>query len=66
MLNWLLYNWQSLLVGAMLLLAVYAIIRKMIKDKKAGKSVGCSCGCGCKDCALSEHCNSNKTENNEK
>lgn len=40
--------------GILLAAAVILIIRKMIKDKKAGKSV--SCGCGCGSCPNSEFC----------
>ena len=40
--------------GILLAAAVILIIRKMIKDKKTGKSV--SCGCGCGSCPNSEFC----------
>ncbi|WP_041138677.1 FeoB-associated Cys-rich membrane protein [Beduini massiliensis] len=36
----------TLLVGSIVVLVVVMIIRNMIKDKKAGKSIQCSCGCG--------------------
>ena len=53
MIQWILINWQSLLIGSILLLGVVLIIKKMIKDKKSGK--GCNCGCG--SCPMSENCN---------
>ncbi|MDD2970810.1 MAG: FeoB-associated Cys-rich membrane protein [Lachnospiraceae bacterium] len=37
----------TIIVGAALLVIVGLIVRKMIKDKKAGKS---SCGCNCAEC----------------
>lgn len=43
----------TFIVGGILLLVVTLIVRKMVLDKKSGKS-GCSCGCdGC-----SESCHS--------
>ena len=41
--QWLLDNWQNLLVGGIVALAITLVIIKMVKNKKAGKS-GCSCG----------------------
>lgn len=43
----------TIIVGLGLVVMVAAIIRKLIKNKKAGKSM--ICGCGCKDCG--GHCN---------
>ncbi|PWM68080.1 MAG: FeoB-associated Cys-rich membrane protein [Eubacteriales Family XIII. Incertae Sedis bacterium] len=40
-------------VGVILAAAVILIVRKMIRDKKAGKS---SCGCGCSSCPNSDFC----------
>lgn len=37
------------IVGGALLLAVAAVVRSMIRDKKNGKSV-CSCGGDCAHC----------------
>ncbi len=37
MIKWIFVNWQSLLVGAVLLLGIVLIIRNLIKDKKKGK-----------------------------
>ena len=56
MIKWIFVNWQSLLVGAVLLLGIVLIIRNLIKDKKKGKG----CGCGCEGCALSSQCHKNE------
>lgn len=37
------------IIGGMLLLAVAAIIVKMVRDRRAGKGV-CSCGGDCSKC----------------
>lgn len=42
------------IVGGVLLLIVGAIVWKMVKDKKAGKS-SCSCGCDCASCSGNCH-----------
>ena len=47
MLEWLSQNVSNILIVAGLLLIVGAIVHKMIKDRKAGKS---SCGCDCGQC----------------
>ncbi len=47
MLDWLSHNLSTILIAAGLILLVYAVIHKMIKDKKAGKS---SCGGDCQHC----------------
>lgn len=49
-------NWGSILVGAILTVVISAIIIKMYKDKKNGKT---SCGGGCKNCPSSDNCNKN-------
>lgn len=40
----------TIIVGAILVLAVGLVIRKMIKDKLSGK-----CHCGCDNCSSSCH-----------
>ena len=60
MLDWLQNNWSTLFVGAILLVIVGLVIRKMIKDKRAGRSVGC--GCGCKGCALAGKCGKSESD----
>lgn len=43
----------TIIVSAVLAVAVGAVIAKMIKDKKDGKS---GCGCGCGSCPNSSMC----------
>ncbi|MGI6008239.1 MAG: FeoB-associated Cys-rich membrane protein [Ruminococcus sp.] len=44
----------TLIVGLILLAVICLVVRKMIKDKKEGKT--CSgCGCGCEGCHGSCH-----------
>ena len=50
MLAWITENIGTILISAVLLLVVVLIIRKLVKDKKKGKS---SCGCNCARCAMS-------------
>ena len=45
----------DIIVGGILLVIVVAIVVKMVKDKKAGKS-SCGCGGGCSGCASSNIC----------
>ncbi|WP_083461203.1 FeoB-associated Cys-rich membrane protein [Cellulosilyticum ruminicola] len=40
----------TVIVGALLVLTIGAVIRKMIKDKASGK-----CHCGCESCSSSCH-----------
>ncbi len=47
-------NGGTILVGAVLLLIIVAIVLKMRKDKKEGKS--CSCGGGCEGCPSKGMC----------
>ena len=53
--EWLVENLGTIVVSAALILIVALVIRKLIKDKKAGKhACGCdcgSCGCGCGSCS---------------
>ena len=44
MAGWLAANLSTIIITAVLVLVVGLVIRKLIKDKKRGKS---SCGCGC-------------------
>ena len=59
MLEWLTANIATIVICACLLAVVVLIIRKMIKDKKQGKS---SCGCSCGSCPMSGSCHSKNTE----
>lgn len=62
MVEFLLQNWGTLVVGAVVLAAVFAIIFKMIKDKKEGRS-SCSCGCGgCSGCGGSGCCHTQSSQ----
>ena len=49
MLNWIVNNLATILISLGLLLIVAAIVVKLVKDKKKGKS---SCGCNCAHCAM--------------
>lgn len=62
MFKWLLLNWQSILVGSIMLLGIFVIVKRMIKDKKSGKS----CSCGCENCALSSQCHGKDKKDSEK
>ncbi len=52
MLIWLSAYWGSLIVIALLALAVGLIIRSLIRQKKKGAS----CSCGCAGCAYGASC----------
>lgn len=52
--NFILNNLSTILISALLLLAVAAAILRLVRDKKAGKSF---CGCsGCSGCAMQGMC----------
>lgn len=53
MLQFIIANLATIIIGFGLLAAVILIIKKMIKDKKQGK--GC-CGSGCEGCSHSTSC----------
>ena len=53
MLAFLTENLATIIIAVIVIGILAAIIVKMIKDKKKGKS---SCGCGCSNCAASEIC----------
>lgn len=48
MLAWFSQNWGTLVIAALLLLAVGAAARSLIKKRRSGKP---SCGCDCAHCA---------------
>jgi len=56
---WLAENVGTIAVGALLIVIFGAIVMKLIKNKKEGKS---SCGCGCSDCAMRGQCHPAKKE----
>lgn len=49
MLSFLQTNWGTILVAAILLILVVLIVKKLLKDKRNGKS--CSCGGDCSHCS---------------
>jgi putative effector of murein hydrolase LrgA (UPF0299 family) len=53
MLVWLTENLGNIVVSLILICIVTAVIVKMIRDRKQGKS---SCGCGCEHCAMHGKC----------
>ena len=53
MLEWLAANLGTIIVVLILAVVVALVIRKMVKDKKAGRS---GCGCGCANCAMKDSC----------
>lgn len=53
MLTWLVENMATIIISAVLVLAVVAIIVSMVRGKRKGKS---SCGGGCVGCAMSGAC----------
>lgn len=57
MLTWISENIATIIICVLLLAVVAAVIGKMVRDKKKGKS---SCGCGCANCAMSGSCHSKK------
>lgn len=57
MLHYLINNWGTILVGAVIAAIVVLVLIKLRKDKKKGKS---SCGCGCENCPSSGMCHENK------
>lgn len=53
MFNWLIENLATIIVSLILAGIIAAVIMKLIKNKKNGKS---SCGCGCKGCSMRGKC----------
>lgn len=51
--TWLIDNLATIIVSALLVLAMSAVVYKMIKDRKNGKG---GCGCGCEGCAMADKC----------
>jgi len=57
MLTWISENIATIIICVILLAVIAAIIGKMVRDKKKGKS---SCGCGCANCTMNGSCHSKK------
>ncbi|MDE6659609.1 MAG: FeoB-associated Cys-rich membrane protein [Eubacterium sp.] len=62
MLAFLTANLSTIIIAVIVIGILAAIIVKMIKDKKKGKS---SCGCGCSNCAASDLCHKKGTPTNK-
>ena len=56
-------NLSTALVLAVVILIAGAIIYKLVKDKKKGKS---SCGCNCAHCAMAGSCHSANQQKGKK
>ncbi|MBQ7379352.1 MAG: FeoB-associated Cys-rich membrane protein [Clostridia bacterium] len=59
MIDWLIANIGTILVGLAVLAVVVFVIALKVRDKKKGKS---SCGCGCESCAMAGKCHSAKSD----
>ena len=59
--SWIIENMGTVVVGILLAAIVIAIIIRLVKNKKAGKS-----GCGCQNCAMAGACHGASAENTEK
>ena len=55
--TWLADNWATILVALILAAIVGAIIVRLVKNHRAGRS---SCGCGCANCPSSGICHKAK------
>lgn len=57
MFAWIMENVATIIISAILMVAVAAIITGMVRGKKKGKS---SCGCGCEGCVMNGSCHPKK------
>ncbi len=55
MFTWIAENLGTIIISVVLLGIVAAIVVKLIKDKRRGRS-SCGCGCGCGSCPMSAEC----------
>ena len=62
MISWIADNLGTIIMSLILIAIVAAIIVKMVRDKKRGKS---SCGCNCGHCAMSGMCHTNTASSKE-
>lgn len=53
MLSWLIENIATIIVGFIVLAVLVALVIRMIRNKKRGKT---SCSCGCSGCPMSGSC----------
>ncbi len=51
-------NWGNLVVAFIVLLIIILAVRKIVKDKKQGRT---SCGCGCANCPSAGICHKKET-----
>ncbi len=54
MLQFITENIATIIISVLLLAVVFFIVRKLVRDKKNGKSAGC--GCSCSGCSGSSEC----------
>jgi len=57
MLEWISSNIASIVILLVVVIFIGAVVFKMVRDKKKGKS---SCSCGCGGCPMSDSCHSKK------
>lgn len=57
MLSWLAANAATIIISVILAVLVIAVIVKMIRDKRNGRT---SCSCGCSNCAMQGTCHQKK------
>lgn len=55
MIQWIINNIATIAVALVVTGAVAAVIIKMLRDRKAGKSA-CNCGSACSGCAMKGMC----------
>jgi len=53
MIVWIMGNLGTIIISAVLAVAVAAVVVGMVRNKRKGKS---SCGCGCAGCAMNGSC----------
>ncbi len=53
MFTWIAQNAATIVLSALLLGVLALVVRKLVRDSRAGKS---SCGCGCENCASKGMC----------
>ncbi|MBR5273428.1 MAG: FeoB-associated Cys-rich membrane protein [Clostridia bacterium] len=57
MVEWIVSNIASIIILLIVAVIVGAVVFKMIRDKRKGKS---SCSCGCGGCPMSDSCHGKK------
>ena len=59
MIEWVINNIGSIIIGSVLLIILTLILVSLIKRKKKGKG---RCGCGCANCPMSKSCNTKRKQ----